>query len=55
MSTENNNENNTQELELWERMSTTEGAERAPIEEIFNISVAESDEDAEENAEEELV
>lgn len=31
MSTENNNENNTQELELWERMSTTEGAERAEV------------------------
>ena len=31
MSAENNNENNTQELELWERMSTTEGAERAEV------------------------
>jgi tetratricopeptide (TPR) repeat protein len=31
VSTENNNENNTQELELWERMSTTEGAERAEV------------------------
>ena len=31
MSAENNDENNTQELELWERMSTTEGAERAEV------------------------
>jgi hypothetical protein len=31
VSAENNNENNTQELELWERMSTTEGAERAEV------------------------
>ena len=31
MSAENNNENKTQELELWERMSTTEGAERAEV------------------------
>ena len=31
MSAENNNENNTQELELWERMSTTGGAERAEV------------------------
>ena len=31
MSAENNDENKTQELELWERMSTTEGAERAEV------------------------
>jgi tetratricopeptide (TPR) repeat protein len=31
VSAENNNENKTQELELWERMSTTEGAERAEV------------------------
>ena len=31
MSAENNNENNTQEQELWERMSTTEGVERAEV------------------------
>lgn len=28
---ENNNENSTQEQELWERISTTEGAERAEV------------------------
>jgi hypothetical protein len=31
VSAENNDENKTQELELWERMSTTEGAERAEV------------------------
>ena len=31
MSAENNNENNTQEQELWERISTTEGVERAEV------------------------
>ena len=31
MSAENNDENKTQELELWERISTTEGAERAEV------------------------
>ena len=31
MSAEYNNENNTQEQELWERISTTEGVERAEV------------------------
>ncbi len=31
MSAENNKENETQEQELWERISTTEGAERAEV------------------------
>ncbi len=31
MSAENNKENDTQEQELWERISTTEGAERAEV------------------------
>ena len=44
MSTENNNENNTQELELWERMSTTEGAERAEVlDELSHIAFRRDD------------
>ena len=44
MSTEKNNENNTQELELWERMSTTEGAERAEVlDELSHIAFRRDD------------
>ena len=44
MSTENNNENNTQELELWERMSKTEGAERAEVlDELSHIAFRRDD------------
>jgi tetratricopeptide (TPR) repeat protein len=44
VSTENNNENNTQELELWERMSETEGAERAEVlDELSHIAFRRDD------------
>jgi tetratricopeptide (TPR) repeat protein len=44
VSTEKNNENNTQELELWERMSTTEGAERAEVlDELSHIAFRRDD------------
>ena len=44
MSAENNNENNTQEQELWERISTTEGAERAEVlDELSHIAFRRDD------------
>ena len=44
MSAENNNENNTQELELWERISTTEGVERAEVlDELSHIAYRRDD------------
>ncbi len=44
MSAENNNENNTQEQELWERISTTEGAERAEVlDELSHIAYRRDD------------
>lgn len=44
MSAENNDENKTQELELWERMSTTEGAERAEVlDELSHIAFRRDD------------
>ena len=47
MSAENNNENNTQEQELWERISTTEGVERAEVLDELSELVAAADEDEE--------
>ena len=44
MSAENNNENNTQEQELWERISTTEGVERAEVlDELSHIAYRRDD------------
>ena len=44
MSAENNNENNTQEQELWERISTTEGIERAEVlDELSHIAYRRDD------------
>ena len=44
MSAENNHENESQELELWERMSTTEGAERAEVlDELSHIAYRRDD------------
>ena len=44
MSAENNNENNTQEQELWERISTTEGIERAEVlDELSHIAYGRDD------------
>jgi len=44
VSAENNNENNTQEQELWERISTTEGAERAEVlDELSHIAYRRDD------------
>jgi len=44
VSAENHNENKTQELELWERMSTTEGAERAEVlDELSHIAFRRDD------------
>ena len=44
MSAENNNENNTQEQELWERISTTEGEERAEVlDELSHIAFRRDD------------
>ncbi len=44
MSAENNNENQTQEQELWERMTMTEGAERAEVlDELSHIAYRRDD------------
>ena len=44
MSAENHDENKTQELELWERMSTTEGIERAEVlDELSHIAYRRDD------------
>jgi tetratricopeptide (TPR) repeat protein len=44
VSAENNNENNTQEQELWERISTTEGEERAEVlDELSHIAYRRDD------------
>ncbi|CAN2189304.1 hypothetical protein MCEPAE42_00490 [Candidatus Nanopelagicaceae bacterium] len=44
MSAENNHENESQELELWERISTTEGAERAEVlDELSHIAYRRDD------------
>ena len=44
MSAEYNNENNTQEQELWERISTTEGIERAEVlDELSHIAYRRDD------------
>jgi tetratricopeptide (TPR) repeat protein len=44
VSAENNHENQTQELELWERISTTEGAERAEVlDELSHIAYRRDD------------
>jgi tetratricopeptide (TPR) repeat protein len=44
VSAENHDENKTQELELWERMSTTEGAERAEVlDELSHIAYRRDD------------
>jgi tetratricopeptide (TPR) repeat protein len=44
VSAENNHENESQELELWERISTTEGAERAEVlDELSHIAYRRDD------------